>query len=1089
MSQNFFYGLSATLMGAAIVVVQPQIAVPQTLDEQASTAKQADQLFEKGINQFNSGEFQAALATYQRVLEIRQTINDKVGVAATLDNIGEVYTSLSNYDKALENLQQAFDIRQQLNDQAGIGETLNNQSYVYRLLGDYPKALALPQQALRIAKQISNRAIEGESLHNIAAVYAAQGDYQKALELYEQALLIRQEVGNKRDEGRTLNNIGGVYYSLGEYEQALKYYQQSLAIRRTLNDKAGVGRLLSNIGLVYRQLGQYSKALEFYQESLVILKQIEDKASVASTVNGIGVIYESLGQYEQALEAYEQSLSIAKEIGNKPNIVNSIDNIGGIYYGLGRYPQALKSYQEALSIRQELNERSGVANSFNNIGGVYYNLGQYLQALEFLQQALAIRKEVGDKAGESLTLDAIGVVYEGLKQHSLALEYYKKGLAIAKQINDKSAEAKILYHIGGIYINLGDLVESENILKQALAIHKELGDRAGEAQTLNSIAALYYGLDKYSEAQELLQQSLAIWRQVGDRAGEAIALSNTAQVLVQQNQPELAIIFYKQSVNITESIRKNLKTLSLEQQKSFTNTVADNYRKLAELLLKQNRVWEAQKVLDLLKIQEVAEYLHNVRGNDLTGQGIDLLNKEEKIAEKYAEAVHLGQELADLRNIPEAERTPEQQQQIAELEKIQQQQRAEFNQFIRSPEIVTLVQDLNRTAVGQNPDLPNLNRLQRNLQQLKQQQEIAVVLYPLILEDRIELVLVTPDAAPVHIPVSVKREELNRVIVEFRQALQDPTSDARIPASKLYNWLVKPIEKVLSNTKAQTILYAPDGILRYIPLAALFDGEKWLTQRFRINNITAASLTDFSSKTTTQRRILAAAFTQGSYNVSVGNRQVTFAGLPYAGREVENLAVTVPTTTKLLDEAFNPATLIPRLNDYNIVHLATHAIFVTGTPEASFILFGNGDRITLRDVETWSLPNVDLVVLSACETGVGGQLGNGEEILGFGYQIQLAGALASISSLWSVSDGGTQALMDGFYTALQGGKLTKAEALRQAQIALITGQYGALGEQRGIAVQARTRNNLSSEVYQRLSHPYYWAPFVLIGNGFGRLGS
>ncbi len=1088
MTQNFSYGLSAALMGASIVVVQPQIVSAQ-LNEEASTAKQADQLFEKGINQFHSGEFQAALATYRKVLEIRQSLNDKVGVAATLDNIGEVYTSLSNYDKALENLEKALDIRQQLNEQAGIGETLNNLSYVYRLLGDYPKALVLPQQALQIAKQIGSRTLEGESLHNMAAVYAARGDYQKAFELYEQALLIRQEIGDKRDEGRTLNNIGGVYSSLGEYEQALKYYQQSLAIRRTLNDKAGVGRLLSNIGLVYRQLGQYSKALEFYQEALVILKQIEDKASVASTVNGIGVIYEALGQYEQALEAYQQALTIAKEIGNKPNIVNSIDNIGGIYYGLGRYTQALKSYQEALSIRQELNDRDGVGNSFNNIGGVYYNLGQYLQALEFLQQALVIRRAIGDKVGESRTLDAIGIVYEGMKKYPVALEYYQKGLAIAKQINDKSAEAKILYHIGGIYINLDNLVESENILKQALAIHKELGERAGEAQTLNSIAALYYGLGKYSEALEFLQQSLAIWQQVGDRAGEAIVLSNTAQVLTQQNQPELAIIFYKQSVNITESIRKNLKPLSLEQQKSFTNTVADNYRKLAELLLKQNRVWEAQKVLDLLKVQEVAQYLHNVRGNDLTGQGIDLLNKEEKIAEKYAEAVRLGQELAELRNIPEAERTPERQQRIAELEKIQQQQRAEFNQFIRSPEIAALVQDLNRTAVGQNPDLPNLNRLQRNLQQLKQQQEIAVVLYPLILEDRIELVLVTPDAAPVHIPVSVKREDLNRVIVEFRQALQNPISDARIPASKLYNWLIKPLEKVLSNTKAQTILYAPDGVLRYIPLAALFDGEKWLIQRFRINNITAASLTDFSSKTATERRILAAAFTQGSYNVSVGNRQVTFAGLPYAGREVENLAVTVPTTTKLLDEAFNPASLIPRLNDYNIVHLATHAIFVTGTPEASFILFGNGDRITIRDVETWSLPNVDLVVLSACETGVGGQLGNGEEILGFGYQIQLAGALASISSLWSVSDGGTQALMDGFYTALQSGKVTKAEALHQAQIALITGQYAVLGEQRGIAVQARTRNSLSSEVYQRLSHPYYWAPFILIGNGFGRLGS
>jgi len=123
-----------------------------------------------------------------------------------------------------------------------------------------------------------------------------------------------------------------------------------------------------------------------------------------------------------------------------------------------------------------------------------------------------------------------------------------------------------------------------------------------------------------------------------------------------------------------------------------------------------------------------------------------------------------------------------------------------------------------------------------------------------------------------------------------------------------------------------------------------------------------------------------------------------------------------------------------------------------------FILFGNGDRVTLKDIENWSLSNVDLVVLSACQTGLGNQLGNGQEILGLGYQIQLTGAKASIASLWAVSDGGTQALMDSFYSVLKTGNLTKSEALRTAQLALLMG------------------NN-------QFNHPYYWASFILIGNG------
>lgn len=149
--------------------------------------------------------------------------------------------------------------------------------------------------------------------------------------------------------------------------------------------------------------------------------------------------------------------------------------------------------------------------------------------------------------------------------------------------------------------------------------------------------------------------------------------------------------------------------------------------------------------------------------------------------------------------------------------------------------------------------------------------------------------------------------------------------------------------------------------------------------------------------------------------------------------------------------------------------------------------FGNGERVTLRDIGEWSLPNAELVVLSACETAVSEELGNGEEILGFGYQMQRIGVEAAISSLWQVSDGGTQVLMNTLYASLQDGYSTAA-ALQQAQMALIEGEcYGVencdRNEPRGIAVIGVQPNLPSSSVNANLSHPYYWAPFILIGNG------
>ncbi|MFB8787978.1 MAG: CHAT domain-containing protein [Potamolinea sp.] len=557
-----------------------------------------------------------------------------------------------------------------------------------------------------------------------------------------------------------------------------------------------------------------------------------------------------------------------------------------------------------------------------------------------------------------------------------------------------------------------------------------------------------------------------------------------ALLLEQQKQPELAVVFYKQSVNVRETIRKDLRVLPKEQQESYTQTVAYTYRNLADILLKQDRVLEAQKVLDLLKLQELEDYLRNVRGNQETQQGIEYLANEQQLLTQYnaklSQVVQLGKELTALQKIPQASRTPAQEKQRQEIEAAQQQSTREYLDFIRSPQVVAIVQQLNRTTDRTNVDLKSLPALQDNLKKLDQD---AVLLYPLILDDRLELVLATPYAPPIRRTVPVKREELNRAIAQFRSSLTNPSSNAKEPAQKLYDWLIKPLEPALKQANTKTIIYAPDGQLRYIPLAALYDGKEWLVQKYRVNNITALSLTNLDKKPQPPK-ILAGAFSQGSYQVRVGEQTYPFGGLRGAGKEVENLVTVIPGTTKLVNQEFSKAEIEKRMSDYSIIHLATHAAFLPGKPEDSFILFGNGDTANFRDVETWLLKNTDLVVLSACETGLGGKLGNGEEILGFGYLMQQAGAKAAIATLWTVDDGGTQALMDAFYVALGNSTTTKAEALRQAQIALITGDYKALGKQRGgLGVVERINSSLPQQVTNRLSHPYYWSPFVLIGNG------
>lgn len=263
----------------------------------------------------------------------------------------------------------------------------------------------------------------------------------------------------------------------------------------------------------------------------------------------------------------------------------------------------------------------------------------------------------------------------------------------------RRGEGTTLNNIGHVYTDQGQYPKALEFLSQALAIHQEIGDKAGEGTTLNNIGAVYNALRQYTKALEFFSQALAILTEIGDKPSEGTNLSNIGSLLAAQNQPELAIVFYKQSVNTTEAIRKDLRVLPKEQQQSYTETVAYTYRRLADLLLKQDRVLEAQRVLDLLKVQELDDYLRNVRGNNNTAQGLPNLPPEQQTWTSYEailnKAMEIGKQLTQLRQIKPENRTAEQEQRIAQLVNIQQKIVEDFNNFIESPEVLALVEQLN----------------------------------------------------------------------------------------------------------------------------------------------------------------------------------------------------------------------------------------------------------------------------------------------------------------------------------------------------------------------------------------------------------
>jgi|JFJP01.1.fsa_nt_gi CHAT domain-containing protein/Tfp pilus assembly protein PilF len=730
----------------------------------------------------------------------------------------------------------------------------------------------------------------------------------------------------------------------------------------------------------------------------------KSKSSNVENLLNTGNTFLKKGQFNLAIEAFKKMLEISDQRQDSVGRIQSLIGLGSAYSDLGQYAKSLKVYNQALIIAKENQDRAGESAILNNIGLVYRNIVQFDKSLTSYNKALEIQKSLGDRRGISITLGNIGIIYRIKKEYSDALRYYQEALTLAQELNDREGEAIILNNVGFLYNQLGTTAKAFKSFSQSLAIYQSLKDFKNESVTRGNIGLVYFDLGQFESALNYYQEALAISRKIGDLTGEAKLSQYIGTTLKELKLDYLEVAFLKQSVNAYEKIRKDLSSLSIQEQKIYASSVSQVYRRLADLLLQQDRVVESLQVLDLLKVQDLDDYLRNIKGNDRTYQGIRLLEPE----------------------------------------------KAFLSQLL--PEKYEKIPDLNQQLLNQIQQLPKseLNKAPDYLQNLAQGR---VLLYPFILEDRLEVILFAANSPAIRRTSFIKKAKLKSLIADFNKELLNYKADNFLDTSKeLYKLLIKPIEEDLQRLNTKIIFYAPDDILRYIPLTALHDGKQFLIEKYTINYLVAYILTPFGAKSSSQPSILA-----GAFGGRQGEKKFEEAGLPGTLVEISAISKLIQNTRLLSEDSFTRAATEAQLANHNILHLATHGSFNSGIPDDSFIIFGNGDKIRLSEMSDLKLSNIDLMVLSACQTAVGTKLGSGVEILGFGYQVQRAGAKSSIASLWRVGDEGTQNLMQAFYGYVKQTNNSRAIALRLAQIDMIRGQSFA--------------------------HPYFWSPFILIGNG------
>jgi CHAT domain-containing protein/Tfp pilus assembly protein PilF len=923
----------------------------------------------------------------------------------------------------------------------------------------YEEAIRQYFAALEIDKVQRPQAIGGD-LNSIGVTYKQAGAFQQAIQYFEQALDSHRRTKNRLAEGQTLDNLGQSCLNLGQFDKALAYLYEALPIRREVKDRRGEGVTLTNIGNVYMGEGEAAQAIEFFEKALPVLHQAGVPEEEVNALAGLGGAYSMLSRFDKAAEILGQALPLARQSRNQQAEGAILNNLGQTFENLGQYDQAMSAFNQALTIEREIKDRSGESACLSNLGAVYMNLGQFSEAAKVYEAALAISREIKDRAGEASGLGDLGAAAISQGDYQKAIEYLERASMLFHELGNAGAEASVLNNLGGVYDKLGQSAKRFAALERAVTLAHQAGDLSGESVALDNLGSAYLSKGKYAQAISRHQQALGIADSIKDPRAEAGALASLMTDFRLSGKASQAILYGKLSVSAWERIRTRVRALGEESGKSFIRAQADIYRELADLLISQGRVSEGSQILDLLKEQEYSQFIQ--RGEAAPAQPAPpvLTSDESDWERRYQEGANRVAASAARRSQLRAQSslTPEEAQELKRLDVESEQTMAFFQKALT--ELERDAQQAPSTA-GKVDELRESEGLMQDVRDLGAG---VVAICTLAGETKLHVILITPDIVIAR-QYPIGRTALEKKIATFRRNLQEPGEDPRPLAHDLYNILVGPIAKDLDDAHAQILMWSLDDMLRYVPIAALYDGHGYMLQRYCNVEFTLASRTRLAATPAPNWKALC---------MGVSKAEPGFVALPSVPEELHDIVrdengksnLGVLPGKVLLDEEFTEDQLKNSLHvSYSVVHIASHFELESKSEDSSFLLLGDGSHLTLTQMSLIPnlFANVDLLTLSACNTGVGQTNASGGEWESLGMIAQRKGAKAIIATLWPVADDSTTLLMRLFYHLHETERgISKAQALRTAQLALLEGT-GAPNQ-------------------TRFAHPYFWAPFVLIGN-------
>src|SRR5919202_1675719 len=350
----FNFKFSAPLTAAQVLAQTPD-----------SRKAEADRLFQQGLEQYQTSQFEAALQSWQQALTIYRQIKDRQREGWVLGGLGLAYNSLGDYAQAIDYQKQWLAIAREIHDRQYEGKALGNLGLAYIDLGNYTQAIDYSKQFLAIAREIHDRQSEGAALGNLGVAYYSLGDYAQAIDYQKQWMAIAREIHERQSEAAALGNLGNAYYSLRDYAQAIDYSKQFLAIAREIHDRQGEGKALGNLGNAYYSLGDYAQAIDYQKQWLAIAREIHDRQSEGTALNNLGYALHKSGNLTEAEKTLIEGINVWESLraglgSNDANKVSIFEGQARTYRSLQQVLMAQNKTDAALEITERGRARAFV---------------------------------------------------------------------------------------------------------------------------------------------------------------------------------------------------------------------------------------------------------------------------------------------------------------------------------------------------------------------------------------------------------------------------------------------------------------------------------------------------------------------------------------------------------------------------------------------------------------------------------------------------------------------------------------------------------------------------------------------------------